>query len=82
MRVLVKNVALPEMQREQKHVVTIGGWPIGHGHSRFVAGYQPAKAEQQKSGSCSEPREPVEPGMAGGTSHISTMLENALATCG
>src|SRR5437016_13811629 len=43
MRVLVKNVALPEMQRKQKHVVAVGGRPIWHGHAGFVAGYKAAK---------------------------------------
>src|SRR5882672_9705267 len=75
MRVLIQNIALPQMQRKQKHVVSVGGWPIGHGQARFVAGYKTAKAEQQKSRSRSQPREPVEPGMAGGASHVANLLQ-------
>ena len=73
MCVLEKNVGLPEMHRKQKHVVAVSGRPIGYGKTRLVAGYQAAKAEQQKSRCRSEPREPVEPGMAGGASHMACM---------
>jgi len=73
MRVLVKDVALPQMHRKQKQVVAVGGRPIGHGLARFVAGHQAAKPEQQKSRSRSDPGEPVEPGMAGGASRMASM---------
>src|SRR6266536_1853454 len=77
MGVLEKNVALPEPHRKQKHVVAVSGRPIGYGKTRLVAGYQAANAEQQKSRCRSEPREPDEPGMAGGASHMASMGSGA-----
>src|SRR5690349_24672155 len=59
MRMLIKDSADPLGDGEEKHVVTVGVGPIGHGHSHTVAGNETTDADQGHSRQRDEQSEPV-----------------------
>ncbi len=55
-----KRAALPEFDRQGKHVVAIARRPIRDGHARFIARHQAAQPEQQKRRHRRQHGEPVQ----------------------
>jgi hypothetical protein len=48
MPVLIENASNPPGDREEEHIVTIGGWPIWNCHSSSLGCNDPPAAEQDK----------------------------------
>ena len=61
MRVFKEDSAHPLRDREQKHVVTKGGGPVGHSESGAFACDHSATADQEQSSNSSEPGEAIQP---------------------
>ena len=61
MRVLKKNSPYPLRNREQKHVVTERGWPIGYGETDTFARHHSAAANEKERRGSSEPGEAFQP---------------------
>jgi len=61
MRVLEQNPADPFRNWKQKHVVSEGGWPIGHGEADVFAGHHSSARNQHERGDTCQPRESVQP---------------------
>ena len=62
MRVLKQNPADPFGDGEEKHVVTEGGRPIGHGQADAFARDHSTAANEEQRAERGEPGESIEPG--------------------